>query len=185
MLNLKKRVLVFMVGVLFFPFSDLVFAATFNVAPDSQYQTIQSAINAASNGDTILVAPGIYRENVALGGRIILKAENAAPGATVIEAVDPAAPTIAAAGPAEISGFTIRGAANSAGIRLNYGAWEAKIGGNIIESNLDGIYIVSYGSGNSEITGNIFRGNTGYDINLPMEYNSSAGVSSQSAGNVI
>jgi len=163
----------------------VIFAATFTVAPDSEYQTIQSAIGASSNGDTVLVAPGVYRENVAFGGRIILKAENAAPGATVIEAVDPAVSAITAAGPAEINGFTIRGATNSAGIRLNYGAWEAKISNNIIESNLDGIYIVNYGSGNSEITRNIFRDNTGYDINLPAEYNSSAGVSTQSAGNII
>ena len=163
----------------------VIFAATFTVAPDSEYQTIQSAIGASSNGDTVLVAPGVYRENVAFGGRIILKAENAAPGATVIEAVDPAVSAITAAGPAEINGFTIRGATNSAGIRLNYGAWEAKISNNIIESNLDGIYIVNYGSGNSEITRNIFRDNTGYDINLPAEYNSSAGVSTQSSGNII
>ncbi|MGB2632156.1 MAG: hypothetical protein WBC48_04560, partial [Minisyncoccales bacterium] len=109
-------------ALVFLPVSFLprvIFAATILVPDD--YPAIQSAIGAASNGDTILVAPGIYRENVAFGGRIILKAKDPAPGATVIEAVDPAAPTIAAAGPAEISGFTIRGAANSAGIRLNYG----------------------------------------------------------------
>lgn len=38
------------------------------------YSTIQSALNAAANGDTILVAPGIYYENVNFRGKGILLA---------------------------------------------------------------------------------------------------------------
>ncbi|MEW6104647.1 MAG: hypothetical protein AB1630_12690 [bacterium] len=35
---------------------------TANLYVPSQYSTIQSAINAASNGDTIYVSPGTYQE---------------------------------------------------------------------------------------------------------------------------
>ncbi|MEI7660901.1 MAG: T9SS type A sorting domain-containing protein [Bacteroidota bacterium] len=35
----------------------------------SQYSTIQSAINAAVNGDTVLVAPGVYYENIQFRGK--------------------------------------------------------------------------------------------------------------------
>src|SRR5947208_12634307 len=44
-------------------------AATINV-PAGQ-PTIQAAINAASNGDTVLVAPGIYYENINFMGKQI------------------------------------------------------------------------------------------------------------------
>ncbi len=39
-------------------------AATLNVGPGQQYTTIQSAINAATNGDTVLVSPGTYYEQI-------------------------------------------------------------------------------------------------------------------------
>ena len=38
------------------------------VSPDSNYITIQAAVNAAHDGDTILLAPGTYTENVAING---------------------------------------------------------------------------------------------------------------------
>lgn len=40
--------------------------------PSEQFPTIQSAINAAANGDKILVAPGIYNETLTIAKRINL-----------------------------------------------------------------------------------------------------------------
>ncbi|GEM_PF-3382686 len=46
------------------------FAQTTRLVP-SQYSTIQSAIDAAVDGDTILISSGIFHENVAFSGRIL------------------------------------------------------------------------------------------------------------------
>jgi polygalacturonase len=48
---------------------------TINVTPD---QTIQAAINAAADGDTVAVAPGTYKENIDfLGKKITLTSQRA------------------------------------------------------------------------------------------------------------
>jgi hypothetical protein len=41
------------------------------VGGGSQYATIQSAVNAAASGDTILIAPGSYSENVEVTGKAV------------------------------------------------------------------------------------------------------------------
>src|SRR5439155_21789492 len=57
-------------------------AATINV-PAGQ-PTIQAAINAASNGDTVLVAPGTYRENINFMGKAITVTSSGGPAVTTI-----------------------------------------------------------------------------------------------------
>jgi len=62
--------LVYVLSILFaldaIPFS---LASTINVPKDQP--TIQAGINAASNGDTVLVAPGKYVENINFMGKAI------------------------------------------------------------------------------------------------------------------
>lgn len=44
--------------------SSVASASTLKVGPHEKYKTIQKAVNAASDGDTIKVAYGTYKENV-------------------------------------------------------------------------------------------------------------------------
>lgn len=44
-------------------------AAIIDVGPKSKYKTIQSAVKIAKNGDTIRVAEGTYKEDVAVNGK--------------------------------------------------------------------------------------------------------------------
>jgi nitrous oxidase accessory protein len=46
-------------------------AATLDVGPKAKYNTIQKAVDAAKDGDTIRVAPGIYKENVKIDNKTI------------------------------------------------------------------------------------------------------------------
>jgi parallel beta-helix repeat (two copies) len=61
----KKVALIFLVLILFsIIVSSIASAATLNVGSHEKYKTIQSAVNAAKDGDTINVACGTYHENV-------------------------------------------------------------------------------------------------------------------------
>lgn len=57
-------------------------ATTINVPSDQP--TIQAAINAASNGDTVLVAPGTYYENINFMGKAITVTSSGGPSVTTI-----------------------------------------------------------------------------------------------------
>ena len=46
-------------------------AATLDVGPNAKYNTIQKAVDAAKDGDTIRVAPGTYKENVKIDNKTI------------------------------------------------------------------------------------------------------------------
>ncbi len=57
---------------------------TLNVGAGQPYTTIQSAINAAQNGDTVLVAPGTYTENINFNGKAITVTSSGGPAVTTI-----------------------------------------------------------------------------------------------------
>ena len=84
-------------------------AATLNVPAD--YATIQAAINAASNGDTILVSDGTYTENIDFKGKAITLKSINGPSTTIIDggSIDTVVKFITnETSSSVIDGFTIR-----------------------------------------------------------------------------
>jgi len=64
----------FYIPILIFAFSTIINSTTIRVPQD--YPEIQQAINAAQDGDTILVAPGTYVENINFLGKGIVLTSN-------------------------------------------------------------------------------------------------------------
>lgn len=133
----------------------------------SDYPTIQSAINAASNGDVIFVSPGIYYENLDVNksiGLLGIDAEN-----TIINGGRKGNVVNITANYVGISGFTIRNSSvvgNSGeknnGVYSPIGNIAINITGNIITGNEVGLTLHSSGSviSNNEIIANTMGGMT-------------------------
>lgn len=98
-------------------------AATLLVGPGQQYATIQSAIAAASDGDTVLVAPGTYYENIDFLGKAITVTSSAGPALTILDGNSNGVPavTFKTGEPltAVLSSLTIR---NGGGVALGAGS---------------------------------------------------------------
>jgi hypothetical protein len=75
------RFVIVIITVLALP--ALAFSTTIHVPKD--YSTIQAAIDAAANGDTVMVAPGIYKENLFYKGMGITVTSSAGPYTTIID----------------------------------------------------------------------------------------------------
>jgi predicted outer membrane repeat protein len=104
--------------------------AIINVGPG---QSIQSAINIASSGDTIVVAPGTYHEAIDFVGKAITVRSSGGPAVTTIDAsaIQASAVTFASGEPAStvLEGFTVTGGVGTPfGSERNGGAvycWDA------------------------------------------------------------
>lgn len=124
--------------------NDSVRATTYYVGGSGNYTTIQKAIDAASNGDTVYVNAGTYQENVYINKSISLI--GASSSNTTIDGMDVKDVIWVSADWVNISGFTIKNGgknSNDAGIEL-YRAKNCSIISNNVSSN--GYYgIYSFG----------------------------------------
>ena len=94
-------------------------AAVLNVGPNQLYTTIQAAVSAADSGDEVQVADGTYNENVLIERRLTLRSINGA-ATTFVAAADTHQDVIRIdAENVRVSGFTVYGATEKAGIRLS------------------------------------------------------------------
>jgi len=111
--------------------------------PAADFTTIQEAVDAASPGDTIMVYPGTYTENVDVNKEhLTIQSENGA-DSTIVQAANSDDHVFEVTGDyVNISGFTIKGATESqkAGIYVNY-ADHCEISNNVILNSSYGIYL--------------------------------------------
>jgi hypothetical protein len=122
--------------------NEAIAQATINVPKDES--TIQAGINAAKNGDTVLVAPGTYTENIDFMGKAITVMSSGGAASTIIDG-DSQAPVVTF-GSGErrdsiLNGFTIE---NGAGIAI--GGSAPTILNNIVTNNLCWAINVDFGS---------------------------------------
>lgn len=87
---------------------------TLLVAPDGSgdYLYISHAILASGSGDTVLVAPGVYRDRLYYGGRAVTVRSLAGPAATIVDADSTGSVVVMdfLEGPGSVlEGFTLRG----------------------------------------------------------------------------
>ncbi|VAV83126.1 hypothetical protein MNBD_DELTA01-267 [hydrothermal vent metagenome] len=144
--------------------ASYTFAGVINVPKD--YKSIQEAVDRAAEGDTVLVAPGSYVENIYVTKKLSLQATGGYEG-TVIKAKLPSASVVTVEGVDGflISGFTLEGSKH-AGVHFRR-VTGSTITENLAKNNLMGIYI-EYSSKN-EISKNITTKNAD-GINLHFSY---------------
>lgn len=123
------------------------------VSVPGDYPTIQAAVNAAGSGDTVVVGPGSYTENVKIFSGIAV--QGAGPDLTVLHG------QVKVSGDgAELAGFLVT-SSGASGYSLNAGiigsGEDFVVRGNVVEGFGSGI--LAGETANGEVSGNIFRQN--------------------------
>jgi parallel beta-helix repeat protein len=124
----------------------------------ADFTKIQSAVNTASEGDTIIVKDGIFVENVKINKSLIIRSESGYEG-TIVETKNPTDHVFEIfVDKGEISGFTIKNACGDekAGIYINNARYWT-LSHNFILNNYYAVYLSS--SHNNTFASNIISSN--------------------------
>ena len=128
----------------------------------SQIPTIQAAIDAVADGGSVVVAPGVYRENIDFHGRRVEVRSADGPDATVIDGGGDGPVVIFARSETRattLRGFTIRNGSYSGIFIANAGP---TVVGNVVTGNTSSAYGGGFSISTSTglIKGNIVKANT-------------------------
>ena len=143
-------------------------AATLTVGAGGQFKTIQQAVDAAKPGDTVLVAPGTYTENIVVNKSLTIT------GTATVQAADSSKDVFLLTSPGvRIDGLTLTGGASGVQI-LNTS--KCVVTNVVARDNAQAVYL-SY-STNNEVSNSNLAGN-GYGVYA--DYSSSNTISSNVA----
>ncbi len=135
----------------------------------STYPTIQAAIGAAADGDTVLVAPGVYTERLDFIGKAITVRSANGPGTTIIDGQAGGSVVTFVSGEglgSAIDGFTIRNGKSIVGAGIDVRSSSPTISNNRIINNTSFAGQSGFGGGilladsSAHIVGNVIAYNT-------------------------
>lgn len=136
-MSIRSIVLMIWVGAGFAP--TPVQAGTVRVP--SEQPSIQAAIDLAANGDTILVAEGVYRENISFAGKNLVIRSEHGPALTNLRPANVGAPMVdfVSGEPitATLTGFTLSHTNGAAAVRIENGSGTVR--GNAFTHLVSGI----------------------------------------------
>ncbi|PAV10720.1 hypothetical protein ASJ81_12515 [Methanosarcina spelaei] len=156
---MKKSTILLMSMLIFSLVSGIAAAKEISVNSTS---SIHNAVNSAASGDTIIVKPGIYNENIKVTTpNLIIKSESGNPENTIIKAIPNTSVFNVAASNTTISGFRIE--SGETGIYLT-SCSDCTITDNEFSDNRYGISLIS--SSNNKILGNRVNSNKMFGIHL-------------------
>lgn len=140
---------------------------TVNKNGNEDFTSVTDAVNSSNPGDTVLVFPGTYKENVDIPWALSIKADSRNPYDTILKTANPEKPVIHVTGNSvNISGLSVKGSNESVGVYLE-SASNCTLENNVISGCMQGI-LLEEAFNNTLIQNNI--SNNAQGINLTASF---------------